>query len=347
MDDQSLNQKYSNPPQDQQPRPQNLNMQIGVVNPLVGIGQGSSLSSFDVSSMISLPHSSGLSFLSNAGSLASGQISSQRAPSLSYSPAHRSPDIIGPNDLSSPGASKSWKAPWNPLSRMVDSKLTTHASTISNVSPELLLLQQNSLYSNFPFVSSSLRPNLNSLNVAAPQSSATSSLHQFNLAQSSLTPKPSIFFNQSMSQVGQIGQIASKSIILAPKPQYSSVGLEEIQQSITEGRKRSFDESQSMASSSDEGSKRGRKNAGNKWQREAMAQRSEAGSSSGQASQAMAFRLFLKDEQSKGVVTLENADDGDSRLNPLGIRMWEVHNVDEWWKVCGARRKGRSWLTVP
>ncbi|EKX45257.1 hypothetical protein GUITHDRAFT_139171 [Guillardia theta CCMP2712] len=214
---------------------------------------------------------------------------------------------------------------------MVDSKLAS--SSISNLSPELLLLQQNNLYSTFPFVSTSLQANFNSLNTATQQNNPPGSLHHLPFAQSSLTQKPPIVFNQTMRQIGQIGQIASKSIILAPKPQYTGAGLEVIQQSITESKKRSFDESQSLASSSDDGGKRGRKSAGNKWQREALAQRSEAGSSSGQANQAMAFRLFLKDEQSKGVVSLENVDESsDPKLNPLGLKMWEVHNVDQWWK---------------
>ena len=234
--------------------------------------------------------------------------------------------------MNSPSSSKCWKNQWNPLRGMVDSKLTS--SSISNLSPELLLLQQKNMYNTFPFVSTSLQANFNSLNAATQQNNPPGSLHHLPFAQSSLTQKPPIVFNQTMSQIGQIGQIASKSIILAPKPQYTGAGLEVIQQSITESKKRSFDESQSLASSSDDGGKRGRKSAGNKWQREALAQRNEAGSSSGQANQAMAFRLFLKDEQSKGVVSLENVDESsDPKLNPLGLKMWEVHNVDQWWKV--------------
>mmetsp|Transcript_32876 Transcript_32876/g.73867 ORF Transcript_32876/g.73867 Transcript_32876/m.73867 type:complete len:256 (+) Transcript_32876:298-1065(+) len=84
---------------------------------------------------------------------------------------------------------------------------------------------------------------------------------------------------------------------------------------------------------------RAREKQGDKWQKEAAQHIAENSQGKTQhvlhkANQVVAFRGFLERMQKKGIVTLEPLADGpehEDKTNPLGIKMWIVHDTQQWW----------------
>eukprot|EP00960_Hanusia_phi_P004879 140975-Hanusia_phi.AAC.1 len=83
---------------------------------------------------------------------------------------------------------------------------------------------------------------------------------------------------------------------------------------------------------------RAREKQGSKWMKEASQKQKPPGlSNTGQGNQVVAFRYFLEEEQSKGVVrikalnALQTEKDLSDQRNPLGLEEWEVRDVDQWW----------------
>ena len=84
---------------------------------------------------------------------------------------------------------------------------------------------------------------------------------------------------------------------------------------------------------------RAREKQGGKWQKAAAHHGKSSGlSSTGQGNQVIAFKHFLQEEQRKGVVTIDavgqpsGIDSGKVLVNPLGLKKWQVNDVDQWWE---------------
>ncbi|EKX43555.1 hypothetical protein GUITHDRAFT_140324 [Guillardia theta CCMP2712] len=84
---------------------------------------------------------------------------------------------------------------------------------------------------------------------------------------------------------------------------------------------------------------RAREKQGDKWQKEAAQHIAESSQGKAphvlhKANQVVAFRGFLERMQRKGIVTLEPLAEGpehEDKTNPLGIKMWIVHDTQQWW----------------
>jgi len=115
-------------------------------------------------------------------------------------------------------------------------------------------------------------------------------------------------------------------------------------------RKRSLDDSDSAPSESSgdkwaKGSSersggecrmaRARLKQGSKWQKEAAVYRTEhvhgAIHVRKEPNQMVAFRNFLQEEETKGVVSVKAATKSVDLFNPLGLDGWEVKDVDTWY----------------